>query len=97
VNTLAFARCNARPSTDAEAVDVFSHRTVRRSAGGGPHFVPPLARATVVVGVAGLLAETHPDKTPSNSPNLESLMDLERLMRGPTAIDAVVKRPAKTM
>jgi 2-dehydro-3-deoxyphosphooctonate aldolase (KDO 8-P synthase) len=64
------------------------------SSGGDRRYVPPLARAAVAVGVAGLFIETHqdPDKAPSDGPNMVPLRDFEALMRDLMAIDAVVKR-----
>jgi len=64
------------------------------STGGDRRFVPVLARAAVAVGVAGLFIETHqdPDNAPSDGPNMVPLKELEGLLRGLMAIDAVVKR-----
>jgi 2-dehydro-3-deoxyphosphooctonate aldolase (KDO 8-P synthase) len=65
------------------------------SSGGDRRYVPPLARAAVAVGVAGLFIETHddPDRDPSISdgPNMVPLKDFEGLLRSLMAIDAVVK------
>jgi 2-dehydro-3-deoxyphosphooctonate aldolase (KDO 8-P synthase) len=65
------------------------------SSGGDRRYVPPLARAAVAVGVAGLFIETHeaPDRDPSISdgPNMVPLKDFEPLLRELMAIDAVVK------
>jgi 2-dehydro-3-deoxyphosphooctonate aldolase (KDO 8-P synthase) len=63
------------------------------SSGGDRRYVPPLARAAVAVGVAGLFIETHqdPDKAPSDGPNMVPLKAFEGLMRELMAIDAVVK------
>ncbi len=65
------------------------------SSGGDRRYVPPLARAAVAVGIAGLFIETHqdPDKAPSDGPNMVPLREFEALMRQLMAIDAVVKRP----
>jgi len=61
--------------------------------GGDRRFVPVLARAAVAVGVAGLFIETHqdPDSAPSDGPNMVPLKDLEPMLAGLMAIDAVVK------
>lgn len=66
------------------------------SSGGDRRFVPPLARAAVAVGVAGLFIETHqdPDRAPSDGPNMVPLKQFEGLMRELMAIDAVVKASA---
>ncbi len=63
------------------------------SSGGDRRYVPPLARAAVAVGVAGLFIETHeaPDRAPSDGPNMVPLKDFERLLRELMAIDRVVK------
>ena len=64
------------------------------SSGGDRRFVPPLARAAVAVGIAGLFIETHqdPDHAPSDGPNMVPLKAFEGLMRELMAIDAVVKK-----
>ncbi|TMJ77093.1 MAG: 3-deoxy-8-phosphooctulonate synthase [Alphaproteobacteria bacterium] len=61
--------------------------------GGDRRFVPPLARAAVAVGVAGLFIETHqdPDRAPSDGPNMVPLREFEGLIAELMAIDAVVK------
>jgi len=63
------------------------------SSGGDRRFVPPLARAAVAVGVAGLFIETHqdPDRAPSDGPNMVPLREFEGLIAELMAIDAVVK------
>jgi len=63
------------------------------ASGGDRRFVPPLARAAVAVGVAGLFIETHedPDNAPSDGPNMVPLKQFEGLMRELMALDAVVK------
>lgn len=63
------------------------------SSGGDRRFVPPLARAAVAVGVAGLFIETHqdPDNAPSDGPNMVPLKDFKALMSELQAIDTVVK------
>lgn len=64
------------------------------SSGGDRRFVPPLARAAVAAGVAGLFIETHPDpdRAPSDGPNMVPLKDFKGLMRDLQDIDAIVKR-----
>lgn len=63
------------------------------SSGGQREFVPPLARAAVAVGIAGLFIETHddPDNAPSDGPNMIPLADLEALLSELQAIDKLVK------
>jgi 2-dehydro-3-deoxyphosphooctonate aldolase (KDO 8-P synthase) len=53
------------------------------SSGGDRRFVPPLARAAVAVGVAGVFMETHedPDNAPSDGPNMVKLGDMEGLLK----------------
>jgi 2-dehydro-3-deoxyphosphooctonate aldolase (KDO 8-P synthase) len=64
------------------------------STGGERRFVPPLARAAVAVGIAGLFMETHqdPDNAPCDGPNMVPLRDMERLLHELQAIDALVKK-----
>jgi len=64
------------------------------SSGGDRRFVPPLARAAVAVGVAGLFIETHedPDRAPSDGPNMIPLKDLGALLAELQQIDAIVKK-----
>ncbi len=68
------------------------------SSGGDRRFVPPLARAAVAVGVAGLFIETHqdPDKAPSDGPNMVPLNRFEALMAELMAIDRVAKDYARS-
>jgi 2-dehydro-3-deoxyphosphooctonate aldolase (KDO 8-P synthase) len=63
------------------------------SSGGDRRYVPPLARAAVAVGIAGLFIETHqdPDNAPSDGPNMVPLKNFEALLRDLMAIDRVVK------
>src|SRR3712207_6149809 len=63
------------------------------TSGGQREFVPVLARAAVAVGVAGLFIETHqdPDKAPSDGPNMVPLRELEALLAGLKAFDALAK------
>ncbi|MFD2251445.1 3-deoxy-8-phosphooctulonate synthase [Pseudochelatococcus lubricantis] len=64
------------------------------STGGERRFVPVLARAAVAVGVAGVFIETHenPDAAPSDGPNMVPLSQLETLLAGLQAFDAIAKR-----
>ena len=63
------------------------------SSGGDRRYVPPLARAAVAVGVAGLFIETHqdPDTAPSDGPNMVPLREIEALLVELMAIDKIVK------
>jgi len=63
------------------------------STGGDRTMVPPLARAAVAVGVAGLFIESHqdPDNAPSDGPNMVPLKEMEGLLEHLLQIDAVVK------
>jgi 2-dehydro-3-deoxyphosphooctonate aldolase (KDO 8-P synthase) len=61
------------------------------SSGGDRRFVPPLARAAVAVGCAGLFVETHedPDNAPSDGPNMVPLDELAGLLKTLRAIEGV--------
>lgn len=67
--------------------------------GGGTHstgdrvMVPPLARAAIAVGVAGIFIETHqaPDNAPSDGPNMMYLDDMRDLLIQLKKLDEVVK------
>ena len=63
------------------------------SSGGDRRFVPPLARAAVAVGCAGLFIETHedPDNAPSDGPNMVPLPELGPLLTCLRAIEAAAK------
>ncbi|QBK30688.1 3-deoxy-8-phosphooctulonate synthase [Roseitalea porphyridii] len=63
------------------------------SSGGDRTMVPPLARAAVAVGVAGVFIETHddPDNAPSDGPNMVPLDRMGSLVAQLMAIDALVK------
>lgn len=64
------------------------------SSGGDRDMVPPLSRAAVAVGVAGVFIETHddPDNTiSSDGPNMVRLNELEALLSKLMEIDALVK------
>jgi len=56
-------------------------------------FVPPLARAAIAVGVAGVFAETHPDpdRALSDGPNAWPLAKTKALLRELKSLDEVVK------
>ena len=61
--------------------------------GGKREFVPPLARAALAVGVAGLFVETHqdPDTAPSDGPNMLPLADMAAFLDQCQAIDTACK------
>lgn len=63
------------------------------STGGDRRMVPPLARAAVAVGVAGLFIETHPDpdSAPSDGPNMVRLDDMPTLLHTLKQLDDLVK------
>jgi len=63
------------------------------SSGGDRRYVPPLARAAVAVGVAGVFMETHqdPDNAPSDGPNMVILSELEALVQSLQDIDQLTK------
>ena len=63
------------------------------TSGGDRRFVPPLARAAVAVGVAGVFIETHedPDRAPSDGPNMVPLSQLEALLRILMSFDRLAK------
>lgn len=62
--------------------------------GGQRQFVPPLARAAVAVGVAGVFMETHPDPDSalSDGPNTWPLDKMEQLLKTLMQLDAVAKQ-----
>ncbi len=64
------------------------------SSGGDRTMVPPLSRAAVAVGVAGLFIESHqdPDNAPSDGPNMVKLNELENLLEELMEIDALIKQ-----
>lgn len=64
------------------------------ASGGAREFVPPLAKAAVGVGIAGLFCETHPepDKALCDGPNSMALADMAGLLETVCEIDQVVKR-----
>jgi 2-dehydro-3-deoxyphosphooctonate aldolase (KDO 8-P synthase) len=61
--------------------------------GGKREFVPPLSKAAIAVGVAGLFIETHddPDNAPSDGPNMIYLKDLKPLLAKLKKIDLITK------
>jgi 2-dehydro-3-deoxyphosphooctonate aldolase (KDO 8-P synthase) len=63
------------------------------SSGGQREFVPPLARAALAVGCAGLFIETHeaPDSAPSDGPNMVPLDQMARLLAQLQEYDALTK------
>ena len=66
------------------------------ASGGERAFIPPLARAAIATGVAGLFVETHPnpDQAKSDGPNAWPLGKMEALLRRLKAIDEAVKNGA---
>ena len=67
------------------------------SSGGQREFVPPLARAALAVGCAGLFIETHedPDHAPSDGPNMVPLAQMAGLLEGLKAVDDL-RKPRKS-
>ncbi len=63
------------------------------STGGDRTMVPPLARAAVAVGVAGLFIETHndPDNAPSDGPNMVPLDAMPELLKTLKQLDTLIK------
>ncbi len=63
------------------------------SSGGDRTMVPPLARAAIAVGVAGVFMETHqdPDNAPSDGPNMMYLSDMEGLLSTLQQLDKITK------
>ncbi len=63
------------------------------SSSGQREFVPPLARAAVSVGVAGLFMESHehPEKAPCDGANMIAFKDLEKLITTLKQLDTIVK------
>ncbi|TAN46710.1 MAG: 3-deoxy-8-phosphooctulonate synthase [Methylococcaceae bacterium] len=61
--------------------------------GGQREFIPPLARAAVAVGIAGLFMECHPDpdKALSDGPNSWPLQRMRPLLETLQALDRTVK------
>ncbi|ATX64892.1 3-deoxy-8-phosphooctulonate synthase [Roseinatronobacter bogoriensis] len=63
------------------------------SSGGQREFVPPLARAALAVGCAGVFIETHeaPDSAPSDGPNMVPLDQMAGLLAQLQGYDALTK------
>ena len=63
------------------------------TSGGQREFAPTLARAAVVVGIAAVFAETHPDpdKAPSDGPNMIPLKKFEAFLSDLVEIDRLAK------
>jgi 2-dehydro-3-deoxyphosphooctonate aldolase (KDO 8-P synthase) len=63
------------------------------SSGGQRQFVPPLARAAVAAGVAGVFMETHPEpqRALSDGPNAWPLARMQSLLQTLAALDRIVK------
>ena len=63
------------------------------ASGGQRDMVPPLARAAVAVGVAGLFMETHPDpdNAPSDGPCMVRLNEMEALLENLLGYDRLRK------
>ena len=63
------------------------------ASGGQREFIPPLARAAVATGVAGLFMETHPnpDQALSDGPNAWPLDKMEGLLGQLKALDKAAK------
>lgn len=63
--------------------------------GGQREFIPPLAKAAIAVGIAGLFMETHPnpEKALSDGPNSWPLDKMESLLTVLKSIDEIVKKP----
>lgn len=63
------------------------------ASGGERHFVAPLAKAAVAVGVAAVFLETHPDpdQAPCDGPNMIPFANLEPLLRALQRLDEVQK------
>ena len=63
------------------------------TSGGQREFVPVLARAACAVGVSALFIETHehPDRAPSDGPNMVPLAQMKTLLAQLRAYDALTK------
>ncbi|AVO50155.1 3-deoxy-8-phosphooctulonate synthase [Melaminivora suipulveris] len=64
------------------------------SSGGMREMVPPLARAAISVGVAGVFMETHPDpcNALSDGPNAVPLKHMRALLETLVQLDAITKK-----
>lgn len=63
------------------------------SSGGQREFAPVMARAAVSLGIAAVFIETHeaPDTAPSDGPNMIPLDQMDKLVKGLMAFDALAK------
>lgn len=63
------------------------------SSGGQREFAPVMARAAVSLGIAAVFIETHqdPDSAPSDGPNMIPLDQMDGLVKGLMAFDALAK------
>ena len=63
------------------------------STGGDRKMVPPLSRAAISIGIAGLFIETHndPDNAPSDGPNMVPLHELPALLKTLQQLDGIIK------
>ncbi len=63
------------------------------SSGGKREYAPPLARAAVAIGIAGVFIETHedPDNAPSDGPNMIPLKDMPKLLEDLIKFDRIAK------
>ena len=63
------------------------------ASGGQREFIPPLARAAVAAGIAGLFVEVHddPDNAPVDGANALDLRNLPELVEVLKGIDSIVK------
>lgn len=63
------------------------------ASGGQRHFIRPMARAAVAVGIDALFLETHedPDRALSDGPNSYRLADLEELLTELKRIDEAIR------
>ncbi len=70
-----------------------SNNGISGTTGGDRRMVPPLARAAIAVGVAGVFIETHndPDNAPSDGPNMVPLHELAGLLKTLQHLDTIVK------
>lgn len=71
-----------------------SNNGLSESTGGDRQMVPPLARAAISIGIAGIFLETHdnPDKALSDGPNMVPLNELENLLKLLQRIDIIIKQ-----
>ncbi len=64
--------------------------------GGKREYIPPLCKAAISIGVAGIFLETHndPDNAPSDGPNMLDLKNLRKLLLKLKEFDNVAKKNA---